>query len=56
MLVTRVNQPVQVTEAFPISSASALTPVPAEAAASHSDAAASGVANAIMSAANQQSH
>lgn len=55
MLVTRVNQPVQVTEAFGIpSSASALTPVPAEAAASHSDAAASGVANAIMSAANHQ--
>lgn len=55
MLVTRVNQPVQVTEAFHVhSSASALTPVLAEAAASHSDAAASGVVNAIMSAANNQ--
>ena len=55
MLVTRVNLPVQVTEAFSgHSTVSALTPVLAEAAASLSDAAASGVANAIMSAANNQ--
>ena len=55
MLVTRVNQPVQVTEAFHVhSGTSPLTPVLAEAAPSHSDAAASGVANAIMSAANNQ--
>lgn len=55
MLVTRVNQPVQVTEAFHApSSALGLNPLLAEAAASHSDAAASGVANAIMSAANHQ--
>ena len=55
ILVTRVNQPVQVTEASWVpSSASDLAPAPDEAAASHSDAAASRVANAIMSAANNQ--
>ena len=55
MLVTRVKQPVSVTEAFHASSSAlALTPVMAEAAASHTDEAASGVANAIMSAANDQ--
>lgn len=55
LMVTRVKQPVQVTEAFQISTnASDLAPVPAEAAASHSDAAAKRVANAIMSAANHQ--
>ena len=55
MLVTRVNQPIQVTEAFHApSSLSGLNPFMAEAAASHSDAAAGGVANAIMSAANHQ--
>ena len=55
MLVTRVNQPVQVSEAFHApSSALGLNPLLAEAPASHSDAAASGVANAILSAANHQ--
>ena len=55
MLVTRVNQPVQVAEAFDASSSAlGVTPVMAEAAASHSDAAASGVANAIITAANHQ--
>ena len=57
MLVTRANQPVQVTGAFQSpSSASAQTATMDEAAASHSDAAASGVANAILSAANNQLH
>lgn len=56
MLVTRANQPVRVTEAFHVpSSVSDQTPVLAEAAASHSDAAANSVANAIMSAVNNQS-
>jgi len=56
MLVTRANQPVRVTEAFHVSSSvSDQTPVLAEAAASHSDAAANSVANAIMSAVNNQS-
>ena len=56
MLVTRAKQPVRVTEAFHVpSSVSDQTPVLAEAAASHSDAAANSVANAIMSAVNNQS-
>lgn len=55
LMVTRVKQPVQITEAFQIAtSASDVTPVSTEAAASHSDAAAKRVANAIMSAASQQ--
>ena len=55
LMVTRVKQPVQITEAFQIaSSASELAPVQAEAAASLSDAAAKRVASAIMSAANEQ--
>ena len=55
MLVTRVNQPVRVTEAFQgSSSASDLALPPVEDAASHQDATASRVANAIMSAANNQ--
>ena len=53
MLVTRVNQPAQVTEAFQAPSG-ALALASAEAAASHSDAAASRVANAFMSAANSR--
>ena len=56
LMVTRVNRPVQITEAFQIAtSASEAIPVAAEAAASHSDAAAKRVANAIMSAVNDQS-
>ncbi|MBC7609690.1 MAG: PAS domain-containing protein [Polaromonas sp.] len=55
MMVTRVNQPVPITEAFQASTkASDLASVPTEAAASHNDAAAKGIANAIMSAANHQ--
>ena len=56
MLVTRAKQPVRVTEAFQVpSSVSDQTPALAEAAASHSDAAANSVASAIMSAVNNQS-
>ena len=55
LMVTRVKQPVQITEAFQIAtSASELVPAPAEAAASLSDAAAKRVANAIISAASEQ--
>ena len=55
LMVTRVKQAVQITEAFQIAaSTSEMTLIPAEAAASHSDAAAKRVANAIMSAANDQ--
>ena len=55
MMITRVKQLVQITDAFHASaSASHLAPVATEADASHSDAAAKGIANAIMSAANQQ--
>ena len=55
LMVTRVKQPVQITEAFQIAtSASQATPVEVEAAASHNDAAAKRVANAIMYAANDQ--
>ena len=56
MMVTRVQQKVHITEAFQSSTnASDLAPVQTEAAASLSDAAAKGIANAIMSAANHQS-
>ena len=55
LMVTRVKQPVQITEAFQIAtSTSELVPAPAEAAASLSDAAAKRVANAIISAASEQ--
>lgn len=55
LMVTRVKQPVQITEAFKIAtSTSELVPAPAEAAASLSDAAAKRVANAIISAASEQ--
>ena len=55
MMITRVKQLVQITGAFDApASASHLAPVATEADASHSDAAAKGIANAIMSAANQQ--
>lgn len=54
LMVTRVKQPVQITEAFQIAtSTSELVPAPAEAAASLSDAAAKRVANAIISAASE---
>ena len=55
LMVTRVNQSVHITEAFPTSagiSGGALAQT--EAAASHNDAAAKRIANAIMSAANHQ--
>ena len=56
MMVTRVQQRVHITEASQSSTnASDLAPVQIEAAASLSDAAAKGIANAIMSAANHQS-
>ena len=56
MLVTRANQRVQVTEAFQApSGASDPALAPTEAAASHSDAAASRVANALLWAANNRS-
>lgn len=56
MMVTRVQQRAQITEAFQASpNASDLAPVETEAAASLTDAAAKGIANAIMSAANDQS-
>ena len=55
LMVTRVKQPVQITEAFQIAtSTSELVPAPAEAVASLSDAAAKRVANAIISAASEQ--
>ena len=55
LMVTRVKQAVQITEAFQIAtSASEVVPVPVEEAASLSDAAAKRVANAILSAANEQ--
>ena len=55
LMVTRVKQPVQITEAFQIAtSTSELVPATAEAAASLSDAAAKRVANAIISAASEQ--
>ena len=55
MMITRVRQLVQITDALHGSaSASHLAPVATEADASHSDAAAKGIANAIMSAANHQ--
>ena len=55
LMVTRVKQPVQITEAFQIAtSTSESVPAPAEAAASLSDAAAKRVANAIISAASEQ--
>ena len=55
LMVTRVKQPVQITEAFQIAtSTSELVPAPPEAAASLSDAAAKRVANAIISAASEQ--
>ena len=55
LMVTRVKQPVQITEAFQIAtSTSELVPAPAEAAASLSDAAAKRVASAIISAASEQ--
>ena len=56
MMVTRVKQPVQVTEAFQApSGASGLASLSSEAVPSQSDAAAKGIASAIMSAANQHS-
>lgn len=56
MMVTRVKQPMQITQAFQAPSiASGLAPVKSEAVPSQSDAAAKSIANAIMSAANDQS-
>ena len=55
MMVTRVKQPVQITDSFHGSaSVSHLAPIAGEADASHSDAAAKGIANALVSAANHQ--
>jgi photoactive yellow protein len=56
MMVTRVHQTVHITDAFraPIKP-SGVAPAPTEDAASLSDAAAKGIANAILSAANHQS-
>lgn len=55
LMVTRVKQAVQITEAFQIAtSSSEVAPVSAEEAASHSDEAAKRVANVIMLAANHQ--
>lgn len=54
MMVTRVN-PVRITEAFQVSArALDVDSASTEAEASHDDAAAKGIANALMSAANQQ--
>lgn len=54
MMVTRVN-PVRITEAFQVSArALDVDSASTEAYASHDDAAAKGIANALMSAANQQ--
>lgn len=54
MMVTRVN-PVRITEAFQVPARVLdLDPASTETAASHHDAAAKGIASALMSAANQQ--
>ena len=56
MMVTRVNQQMKVTEAFKtLQNSSDLAPAPVETAASHDDAAAKRIANALISAANQPS-
>ena len=57
VLVTRMNRPVLITEAFKdISSESGLTPAFTETAPSGSDAVASQIANAVMAVVNRQSN